>query len=118
MCAHLSCPHVGVPPRSNMVSRQHCPIKGTRLQHIAATAPTPTTPHHSTPPPPSRPGYVRVSLAYFCSPAELQYVVDAVLFIADHGYKLLPQYTCDAGSDPISHPIRSDPIGSDNSISA
>ena len=35
--------------------------------------------------------YTRVSLPYFATEAQLRYVIDAVLFVADHGWKLLPQ---------------------------
>eukprot|EP00730_Choanoeca_flexa_P019292 TRINITY_DN9419_c0_g1_i1.p1 TRINITY_DN9419_c0_g1~~TRINITY_DN9419_c0_g1_i1.p1 ORF type:complete len:1082 (+),score=286.83 TRINITY_DN9419_c0_g1_i1:146-3391(+) len=39
-----------------------------------------------------RPGFVRVSLGYYWSQATLDYVIKAVLWIADHGHKLLPRY--------------------------
>ena len=45
-----------------------------------------------------RPGYTRVSLPYFADAATVRYVLDALLFVAEHGWKLLPQYTCDAAS--------------------
>merc|ERR1711871_1901364 len=50
-----------------------------------------------------RPGYTRVSLPYFADTASIRYVLDALKFIADHGWKLLPQYTCDAGSAVWHH---------------
>ena len=50
-----------------------------------------------------RPGYVRISLPYFADAAALRYVLDAVLFVAEHGWKLLPQYTCDAASAEWRH---------------
>jgi selenocysteine lyase/cysteine desulfurase/tRNA(Ile)-lysidine synthase TilS/MesJ len=40
-----------------------------------------------------RPGFVRLSLNYFISDAEAQYVLDALDFIAREGWKLLPQYS-------------------------
>jgi hypothetical protein len=39
-----------------------------------------------------RPGYSRLSLTYWMSPAEIEYVLDSVLFVAQHGYKFLPLY--------------------------
>ena len=39
-----------------------------------------------------RPGYSRLSLTYWMSAAEVQYVLDSVLFVAAHGYKFLPLY--------------------------
>ena len=50
-----------------------------------------------------RAGYTRLSLAYFCSRDQLQFAIDAVIFISEHCYKLLPQYTCDAGSAEWRH---------------
>jgi selenocysteine lyase/cysteine desulfurase len=39
-----------------------------------------------------KPGWVRVSFNYFISDEVFRYIVDAVSLIADHGYKLVPQY--------------------------
>ncbi|MET0735509.1 MAG: aminotransferase class V-fold PLP-dependent enzyme [Microbacterium sp.] len=39
-----------------------------------------------------KPGWVRVSFNYFISEDVFRYIVDAVSLIADHGYKLVPQY--------------------------
>lgn len=39
-----------------------------------------------------KPGWVRVNFNYFCSAAEIDYILEAVLFIADHGWKFLSQY--------------------------
>jgi hypothetical protein len=39
-----------------------------------------------------RPGFSRVSLPYFLSEEGAQYIIDAVLFVAEHGWRLLPQY--------------------------
>eukprot|EP00315_Gephyrocapsa_oceanica_P046214 CAMPEP_0185537682 /NCGR_PEP_ID=MMETSP1366-20130426/110565_1 /TAXON_ID=38817 /ORGANISM="Gephyrocapsa oceanica, Strain RCC1303" /LENGTH=536 /DNA_ID=CAMNT_0028149401 /DNA_START=1 /DNA_END=1608 /DNA_ORIENTATION=- len=50
-----------------------------------------------------RPGYTRVSLPYFADAATVRYVLDALLFVAEHGWKLLPQYTCDAASGEWRH---------------
>ena len=50
-----------------------------------------------------RPGYVRVSLPYFADDLTIQYVLDAVTFVASHGWELLPQYTCDAATAEWRH---------------
>ena len=39
-----------------------------------------------------KPGWVRVSFNYFISDAVARYIVDAVLFVATHGWALLPEY--------------------------
>ncbi|MCD4749616.1 MAG: aminotransferase class V-fold PLP-dependent enzyme [Thermoanaerobaculales bacterium] len=39
-----------------------------------------------------KPGWVRVNFNYFCSSEEIDYILEAVNFIADHGWKLLPKY--------------------------
>jgi hypothetical protein len=40
-----------------------------------------------------RPGFVRLSVNYFSSELAASFVGDAVRFIADNGWKLLPAYT-------------------------
>jgi selenocysteine lyase/cysteine desulfurase len=42
-----------------------------------------------------KPGWVRVNFNYFLSEAVFQFILDAVSFVADHGYKLLPLYRFD-----------------------
>jgi len=39
-----------------------------------------------------RPGFSRFSLTYYHSDAEVDYIISAVHYVADHGYKFLPQY--------------------------
>ena len=39
-----------------------------------------------------KPGWVRVSFNYFISDTVFEYIVRAVAMVAEHGYKLLPQY--------------------------
>jgi selenocysteine lyase/cysteine desulfurase len=39
-----------------------------------------------------KPGWVRVNFNYFCSALEIDYIIAAVNMIAEHGWKLLPQY--------------------------
>jgi selenocysteine lyase/cysteine desulfurase len=42
-----------------------------------------------------KPGWVRVSFNYFISDAVARYIVDAVSFVATHGWTLLPEYRFD-----------------------
>ena len=49
-----------------------------------------------------RPGYSRLSLAYWMSQAEIDYVLDSVLFVAEHGFKFLPLYRFVHCTDNIS----------------
>lgn len=50
-----------------------------------------------------KPGWVRVSFNYFISDTVFEYIVDAVSLIADHGYKLVPQYRFDPDSGLWRH---------------
>ena len=43
-----------------------------------------------------KPGWVRVNFNYFCPAEVFEFLVEAVLFIADHGWKLLPLYEFEA----------------------
>jgi hypothetical protein len=43
-----------------------------------------------------KPGFLRISLPYYASDAEISFVADAVAFVAEHGWKLLPQYAPNA----------------------
>src|SRR5690242_8562324 len=42
-----------------------------------------------------KPGWVRVSFNYFISDAVFRYILDAVHFVATHGWSLLPEYRFD-----------------------
>lgn len=42
-----------------------------------------------------RPGWTRVSLAYYTSVEEAEFVLDAVDFVASFGHRFLPLYTFD-----------------------
>ena len=42
-----------------------------------------------------RPGWVRVNFNYFISETAFQYILDAVNWVAEHGWKLLPHYRFD-----------------------
>jgi selenocysteine lyase/cysteine desulfurase len=45
-----------------------------------------------------RPGWIRVNFNYFISEATFQFLLDAVEFVAQEGWKLLPQYVLDEAS--------------------
>jgi selenocysteine lyase/cysteine desulfurase len=60
-----------------------------------------------------KPGWTRVSFNYFISETVFSYLVDAVNLIADHGWKLLPEYRFDPASGlwrhrngPVEPPLR------------
>jgi len=50
-----------------------------------------------------KPGWVRVNFNYFISEAVFQYVVQAVALVADHGWKLVPDYRFDLASGRWRH---------------
>ena len=60
-----------------------------------------------------KPGWVRVNFNYFISEEVFRYIVDAVAMVAEHGWKLLPEYRFDAASGlwrhragPVEPPLR------------
>jgi selenocysteine lyase/cysteine desulfurase len=50
-----------------------------------------------------KPGWVRVNFNYFISEQVFQYVVQAVALVADHGWKLVPEYRFDLVSGRWVH---------------
>jgi len=50
-----------------------------------------------------KPGWVRVNFNYFISEAVFRFVLDAVHFIAEHGWKLLPHYRFDLATGQWRH---------------
>jgi len=50
-----------------------------------------------------RPGFVRLSLNYFVSTEEVDYVLNAIDFVAREGWKLLPEYTFQPETNEWSH---------------
>ncbi|GMH55962.1 hypothetical protein TrST_g5163 [Triparma strigata] len=50
-----------------------------------------------------RPGYTRISFAYYTPAKVVDYVVKAVGFIAEHGYKLLTLYRCEVKTGSWKH---------------
>ena len=53
-----------------------------------------------------RPGFARLSLPYFASPAETEYALAAVHAVADHGWRLLTLYRLDAKTGEWRHKSR------------
>ncbi|CAN5536272.1 aminotransferase class V-fold PLP-dependent enzyme [soil metagenome] len=50
-----------------------------------------------------KPGWTRVSFNYFISETVFNYLVDAVNLVADHGWKLLPEYRFNAANGVWHH---------------
>ncbi|AKU92258.1 aminotransferase class V-fold PLP-dependent enzyme [Vulgatibacter incomptus] len=55
-----------------------------------------------------KPGWVRINFNYFVSETVFQFLLDAVHFVADHGWKLLPYYRFDLATGQWRH-VRSRP---------
>ncbi len=69
-----------------------------------------------------KPGWVRVNFNYFISEEAFRYIVQAVAWVADHGWRLLPQYRFDAArglwkhrGGPIEPPLRLSQLSYDDS---
>ena len=67
-----------------------------------------------------KPGWVRINFNYFVSEAVLDYVVAAVDLVAEHGWRLLPDYRFEPAtgrwrhrSGPIEPPLRLRQVGYD-----
>lgn len=45
-----------------------------------------------------KPGWVRVYFSYLMQAAEVNYIIEAVLAVAQHGHKLLPLYQLDSST--------------------
>ncbi len=50
-----------------------------------------------------KPGWVRVNFNYFISETVFQYLLEAIEFVAEHGWKLLPHYTFNLHSGQWRH---------------
>lgn len=72
-------------------------------QSVTAHPPTyPRLPLLRIRPPPS-PGFARLSLPYFMPDEEVTFVLDALCFVATHGWKLLPLYRYDPSTAEWTH---------------
>lgn len=67
-----------------------------------------------------KPGWVRINFNYFISDPVLDYVVEAVALVADHGWRLMPDYTFDPATGlwrhragPVEPPLRLGQVGYD-----
>ncbi len=65
-----------------------------------------------------KPGWVRVNFNYFISDAVFRYIVEAVELVAEHGWKLVPQYRFDLATGlwrhergPVEPPLRLSDVG-------
>ena len=68
-----------------------------------------------------KPGWVRVNFNYFISEQVFRYIVAAVAMVADHGWRLLPQYRFEPRSGlwrhrlgPVEPPLRLDQLHYDS----
>ncbi len=50
-----------------------------------------------------KPGWTRLNFSYFIEPAEFEFLLDAIEFIADHGERFIPEYECDWRSGAWRH---------------
>jgi selenocysteine lyase/cysteine desulfurase len=64
-----------------------------------------------------KPGWVRINFNYFISDVVLDYIVAAVSLVAEHGWRLLPDYSFDTTSGlwrhrsgPVEPPLRLDQV--------
>jgi len=55
-----------------------------------------------------KPGWVRVNFNYFLSEDVFEFLLDAVTFVAEHGWKLLPLYSFDAPTGQWRHTRRAE----------
>lgn len=69
-----------------------------------------------------KPGWVRVNFNYFISDEVFRYIVEAVAMVAEHGWKLLPDYHFDPASGlwkhragPVEPPLRLGQLNYDES---
>ncbi len=72
-----------------------------------------------------KPGWTRVSFNYFISETVFQYLVDAVDLVAEHGWKLLPEYRFDPARGlwkhhlgPVEPPLRLSQLSYDEATGA
>ena len=50
-----------------------------------------------------KPGFTRLNLSWFAPDEEANFVVDALIFISNHGWKLLPQYVLNSKTGEWQH---------------
>lgn len=53
-----------------------------------------------------KPGFTRLSFPYFMDPSEVEYILQAIHFIANDGWKLLPLYKYDVSTAAWTHRAR------------
>ena len=50
-----------------------------------------------------KPGFCRLNLPYYAEDSEIDFIIDAVAMVAEHGWKLLPRYKFDANTGDWQH---------------
>jgi selenocysteine lyase/cysteine desulfurase len=72
-----------------------------------------------------KPGWVRINFNYFISEPVLDYIVEAVSLVAEHGWRLLPDYSFDTTTGlwhhrngPVEPPLRLDQVSYDPATGA
>jgi selenocysteine lyase/cysteine desulfurase len=72
-----------------------------------------------------KPGWVRINFNYFISDVVLDYIVAAVALVAEHGWRLLPDYSFDTATGlwrhrdgPVEPPLRLSQVGYDSETGA
>jgi hypothetical protein len=50
-----------------------------------------------------KPGWTRLNFSYFIEPAEFEFLLDAIEFVADHGERFIGEYECDWHSGAWRH---------------
>lgn len=50
-----------------------------------------------------RPGFTRLNLAYFMSESRIDFILDAIEFICEHGWKFLPHYVFNLETGEFRH---------------
>lgn len=53
-----------------------------------------------------RPGFTRISFSFWMSPAEVDYIISAILFVAEHGWKFLHVYRYNYKTGEWAHTSR------------
>jgi len=63
-----------------------------------------------------KPGWFRVSFQYFMSDAQADFLIEAVSFVAEHGWKFLPMYSLDVESSIWTHTAEGDAVTASDDV--
>lgn len=50
-----------------------------------------------------RPGFVRLNLAFFMSEQRISFILNAIKFVCEHGWRFLPFYICNLETGEFRH---------------